>query len=61
MAERVCRCEATISAIILEDYACGRPDCWRTAEVQASFDRFVGDLIRKRGDEPPNAPAVEPA
>ncbi len=57
MSQRVCRCEATIAASILEDYACGRPDCFRTAEVQASFDAFVAELIRKRGEEQPAPPA----
>ena len=35
---------------------CGNPDCWRTAEAAASFDAFVAELIRRRGEEPP-APA----
>ena len=46
-----CRCEATIPGVILEGYACGNPQCWRTPIAQASFDAFVTDLVRARGDE----------
>ena len=49
---RVCRCEATIPPSILEGFACGREDCWRTAEVNASFATFVADLARKRDAAP---------
>ncbi len=47
-AAPTCRCELTIPAAILEGYSCGRPDCWRAAPVQASFDAFVADLVRRR-------------
>lgn len=46
--ERACRCEGVIPASILSGYACGAPDCWRTAEVASSFATFVDDLKRKR-------------
>ena len=49
-AKGVCRCEARIAAIVLDGYACGNPDCWRTAEVKASFDAFVEQLVATRGD-----------
>ena len=48
----VCRCEATIAASVLDGYACGNPDCWRTAVAKASFDAFLADLIRRREREP---------
>ena len=54
----VCRCEATIAPSVLEGYACGNPDCWRTAAAAASFDAFVTELVRRRGDRtspPPDA------
>ena len=57
-SQRVCRCQATIAASILEGYACGNPDCWRTAVAKASFDAFVADLIRRRGEEVPPSPEV---
>jgi hypothetical protein len=58
MSNGPCRCETTIAKSVLEGFACGNPDCWRTAEAQASFDAFVADLIRKRGDVPePAKPA----
>lgn len=61
MAEGTCRCEATIARSVLEGYACGNLACWRTAQVQASFDAFVADLIAKRGETPPPAePDREP-
>ena len=47
-AEKVCRCEATISPAVLDGFACGRADCWRTAVVQAAQERFVAELIRGR-------------
>ena len=47
---RICRCEARIAPAILEGYACGNPECWRTAEVEASFAAFVETLVAKRGD-----------
>ena len=49
-AERFCRCEATIAPSILDGYACGNPDCWRTPIVKASFDAFVVDLVKARGE-----------
>lgn len=55
-----CRCEARIASGVLDGYACGDPDCWRTAEAKASFDAFVSDLIRARGDGAPAAQATEP-
>lgn len=51
MAERACRCEATVDPALLEGYACGRPDCWRTPVVEASFQSFATELVRKRGGE----------
>ncbi|MCX8256071.1 protein of unknown function [Beijerinckiaceae bacterium RH AL1] len=51
-ARRICRCEARIAPAILEGYACGNPECWRTAEVEASFSAFVETLVAKRGDAP---------
>ena len=51
-----CRCEATIAPSVLEGYACGNPDCWRTAVAQASFDAFVADLVRRRGEDALPAP-----
>ena len=51
-SDRACRCETTIPSSILEGYACGRPDCWRTAEVQASFETFVADLVCERDGKP---------
>ena len=45
---RACRCEGVIPASILTGYACGSPDCWRTAEVASSFASFVEDLKRNR-------------
>lgn len=52
-----CRCEATIPAEVLEGFSCGFADCWRAQLVQASFDAFVVDLIRARGEEPPKSTA----
>ena len=49
-AKLTCRCETTIPSVILEGYACGNPECWRTPVVQASFDAFVTDLVRARGE-----------
>ena len=46
----VCRCEATIAPSVLEGFACGNPECWRTAEVKASFDAFVTQLVRERDE-----------
>ena len=43
-----CGCEARIQAGILDGYACGKPECWRTAVAKASFDSFVADLVAKR-------------
>ena len=54
--ERACRCEATIAPSVLEGYACGNPECWRTAVAKASFDAFVADLIRRRGKGPQPSP-----
>ena len=54
-----CRCEATIPSAILDGYACGKPDCWRTPIVQASFDAFVSKLVSARGEsQPPEPQAV---
>ena len=50
---RVCRCEATIPSSILDGFACGNPQCWRTAEAKASFDAFVAELVSKRDGETP--------
>lgn len=47
-----CRCEATIPSVILDGYACGNPECWRTEPVKASFDAFVADLVRRRDGTP---------
>lgn len=47
-AERLCRCEAEVPASVLDGFACGRADCWRTAGVKASFEGFVSDLVRAR-------------
>jgi len=46
----VCRCQARIAPAILEGYACGNPDCWRTAEADASFAAFVERLKAERGE-----------
>ena len=46
--EKRCRCEATIAPVVLDGFSCGRPDCWRTAAVQAAQDHFVAELIRRR-------------
>ena len=46
-------------AEVLEGFSCGFADCWRAPLVQASFDAFVVELIRVRGEEPP-APVVPP-
>ena len=56
LPEGGCRCEATIAPSVLDGYACGAPDCWRTAVAQASFDAFVAELIRRRGEGEPPAP-----
>ena len=48
----VCRCEATIAPSVLDGYACGNPDCWRTAAAKASFAAFVADLVRRREGKP---------
>ena len=45
--------------VVLEGFSCGTADCWRAPVVQASFDAFVVELIRARGEEPP-APTVPP-
>ena len=57
-SQGACRCQATIAASVLEGYACGNPDCWRTAVAKASFDAFVADLIRRRGEAVPPSPEV---
>ena len=57
-ARRFCRCEARIAAAILDGYACGNPDCWRTKAVRASFEDFVARLKSERGDVP--AADIEP-
>ncbi len=49
--QRSCRCEASIALSVLDGFACGNPECWRTAEAKASFDAFVTKLIRERGEE----------
>ena len=59
--ERVCRCELSIPASILEGYACGRPDCWRTAAAQASFEGFVAELVRRREIESRGTPSLPEA
>ena len=56
MTERVCRCEMTIPPAILDGYACGNPDCWRTAEATAAFAVFVEELKRRRGEDIVPAP-----
>ena len=56
----VCRCEAHIAPAVMDGYACGNPECWRTAQVQASFATFVEKLVADRGDAP-SAPRVPPA
>ena len=48
-----CDCEKRIDPRLLEGYACGRPGCWRTAVVKASFDTFVSELTAAREDAPP--------
>ena len=45
-----CRCEARIASAILEGYACGNPDCWRTEAARAAFDAFVARLKARRGE-----------
>ena len=52
--EGVCRCEATIAKSVLEGYACGNAECWRTAQAQESFDAFVRALVANRGDANPS-------
>ena len=47
-----CGCEARMPAGILDGYACGKPECWRTAVVKASFDDFVADLVARREPAP---------
>ncbi len=54
----VCRCEATIAPSVLDGYACGNPDCWRTAVAKASFDAFLADLIRRRERKPRESDAL---
>ena len=56
MNEGRCRCEATIPAEVLEGFSCGNPDCPRAPAVKASFEAFVVELIRARGEEPPTPP-----
>ena len=56
--EGVCRCEATIAPSVLDGYACGNPECWRTAVAKASFDRFLADLIRHRERDSQETDAV---
>ena len=51
-SRRLCRCEARIAAAVLEGYACGNPDCWRTQAARDSFDDFVSRLKAKRGETP---------
>ena len=58
--QRVCRCEAHIAPAVLEGYACGNPDCWRTAQVQASFAAFVDKLVAERGDRPEGVGTASP-
>ena len=55
--KRFCRCEARIASAILDGYACGNPDCWRTEAVRASFEAFVTKLKEKRGDARSGPPA----
>ncbi len=52
MTKGVCRCEATVAPSVLEGFACGNTDCWRTAEAKASFDAFVADLVANRRHQP---------
>ncbi len=52
MAEGPCRCEATIAKSVLDGFACGNPECWRTAEAAASFDAFVAELVARREAAP---------
>lgn len=59
-AKGVCRCEARIAAAILDGYACGNPECWRTAETEASFDAFVERLAAERGDPRRTRPRPDP-
>ena len=56
----MCRCEARIAPAVLDGYACGNPECWRTAEAKASFDVFVAALVEKRDTPPPPAEARKP-
>lgn len=56
MNEGRCRCEATMPAEVLEGFSCGSPDCSRAPAVKASFDAFVTELIKARGEEPPVPP-----
>lgn len=56
MKERRCRCETTMPPEVLEGFSCGSADCWRAPLVQASFDAFVVELLRARGEEPPVPP-----
>lgn len=52
MSQNTCKCERSIPPAVMEGYACGNKDCWRTPIVQAEFDAFVADLVRRRGDGP---------
>lgn len=54
-APRSCRCEAAIPPQIMDGFACGAADCWRTAEAAASFSAFVAELKRRRAADPGTA------
>ncbi len=41
---------------VLEGFSCGSSDCSRAPAVKASFDAFVVELIKARGEEPPAPP-----
>ncbi len=57
-SKRVCRCEATIAPSVLDGFACGDPECWRTAIAKASFDAFVAELVRRRDGDAPHTPTA---
>ena len=43
-------------AEVLEGFSCGSLDCSRAPAAKASFEAFVVDLIKARGEEPPAPP-----
>ncbi len=60
-ARGICRCEAHIAPAVLDGYACGNAECWRTAKVEASFAAFVEKLVAERGDAPTTRSDTAPA